>query len=90
MPTNGQNLHTIEVSELLTPERLSNSTASCDDEEAINSTHDLSASDEGRSYVYLPHRLAQAGKLNELKILLTGYPQLLKDRDSNGWTLMVS
>ena len=40
------------------------------------------------SYVYLPHQLAQAGKLDELKELLEEYPELVNDVDNFGWSLM--
>jgi ankyrin repeat protein len=40
------------------------------------------------SYVYLPHQLAQAGKLDDLKQLLEDYPDLVNDVDNFGWSLM--
>lgn len=40
------------------------------------------------SYVYLPHQLAQAGKLEDLKELLEEYPELINDVDNYGWSLM--
>lgn len=46
------------------------------------------STEEETSYVYLPHQLAQAGKLDDLKDLLDSYPDLINDVDNFGWSLM--
>ncbi|CAJ1966131.1 unnamed protein product [Cylindrotheca closterium] len=56
------------------------------DSSVVSST--TNSTEEETSYVYLPHQLAQAGRLDDLKDLLESYPDLINDVDNYGWSLM--
>eukprot|EP00980_Cylindrotheca_fusiformis_P002717 scaffold628_cov91-Cylindrotheca_fusiformis.AAC.3 len=54
----------------------------------VKTTTTTTTIDSGTSFVYLPHKVAQEGNLAALQTLLQNYPDLLTDRDNNGWTLL--
>lgn len=59
-----------------------------DDEASVVSPTQNATEPQETSYVYLPHQLAQVGKLDDLKQLLEDYPELVNDVDNFGWSLM--